>query len=213
MHLILDGHGYDEDGELHKDILTKRQDREDFLDKDMYIYVYFIHMDLMNAKENLLNYATIASLYFPVKRCGHRNCRYRNKRNHRQSRNSALEFIEFFNNELSSNLSYSVLEIRKYLDNCKKKTLKRIALLCRDKPPEIKYNPKFEQWYSYALDIIDTKTFKPSHVDNYKTKICPKNVFIVTLHDKGMEQINLNRILKSKVLVHACQEKYSYKKI
>ena len=51
--------------------------------------------------------------------------------------------------QLSSNLRYSVLEFRKYLDNCKKKILKKkIALLCRDKPPEIKYNPKFEQWYS-----------------------------------------------------------------
>ena len=67
-------------------------------------------------KRKSANYATIANMYFPIKRYGHRNCRCRNRRNHRQSRNSALEFIEFFNNQLSSNLSYSVLEISKYLE-------------------------------------------------------------------------------------------------
>ena len=34
-----------------------------------------------------------------------------------------------------------------------------MVLLCRDKPPEIKCNPKLEQWLRYVLDIIDFKTF------------------------------------------------------
>ena len=76
-------------------------------------------------------------------------------------------------------------------------TLKRIALLSRGKTPEIKYNSEFEQWRSCVLDIIDTKTFKPSHADNNKTKNYPKNVFSVMICYKEMEQINLNRILKS----------------
>ena len=59
----------------------------------------------------------------------------------------------------------------------KKNTLKGIALSCRDEPPEIKYNPKFEQWYSHILDIIDIKIFKPSLVDNNKTKKIPKKCF------------------------------------
>ena len=38
IHLILNGCGYDEDGELHKDILTKKAGQGGFLDKDfMYI--------------------------------------------------------------------------------------------------------------------------------------------------------------------------------
>ena len=85
-------------------------------------------MDLINAKKFF--YATVGSLYFPIGRYSKRNCRFRNRRNHRQSRKSELKFLEIFNNQLSSNLRYLVLEIGEYLDHCKKKTLKRIALLC-----------------------------------------------------------------------------------
>ena len=65
-----------------------------------------------------------------------------------------------FNSQLRSNLRYSFVEIRKYLDNCKKETLKK---LCCDKPLDVKCNPKFEQWYSYYLDVADTKIFKRNH--------------------------------------------------
>ena len=74
----------------------------------------------------------------------------------------------FFKNQFISNLKYSFFEIRKNLDNCKKKSLKRTAFLCRGKPVETKYNPKFGQWYSYFLDIIDTKIFEASHESNNK---------------------------------------------
>ena len=70
-------------------------------------------------------------------------------------------------------------------------------LFC-DKPADIKYKAKFQQWYSYALDIIDTKFFKPSHANNDRTKKCPKIRFTLVFCNKGMEQINLNRILKFK---------------
>ena len=54
----------------------------------------------------------------------------------------------------------------------------------------------FVQWCSYVLDIINTKILKPSHVDNHKTKSAQKIIFTVIFCNKGMEQINLNRILK-----------------
>ena len=76
------------------------------------------------------------------------------------------------------------------------KGLQKTALLYHDKPPEIEYNPKLEQWYSYALDKIGTTNLKPTHVDNNMIKKYLKNVFTVTFYDKGMEQINLNRTLK-----------------
>ena len=68
-----------------------------------------------------------------------------------------------------------------------------IALLCYDKPTEIKYHPNLGKWYNCVLDIIDTKLFNPSS----KTKKSPKSNFTVMLCNKEMEQINLNRIVKS----------------
>lgn len=132
----------------------------------------------MNVKENLLIVQLLIVCIFQSKGCGQRNYRCRNRHNHRQSSNSALEFIKLLNYHLPSNLRCSILEIRKYLDNCQKKTLKRINILCRDKPTEIKYNFKCVQWYSYAFDIIDTKILKPSQADyNNKRKKCPKSNF------------------------------------
>ena len=96
-------------------------------------------MDLVNVKEDLPTMQLLAVCIFQSKEMDNETAI---DSNHRQYRNKALEF---FNDQLSLNLRYSVLEIRKNSDNCKKKTLKRIALLCRDKHPEKKCNPKFEQ--------------------------------------------------------------------
>ena len=57
-----------------------------------------------------------------------------------------LQFQDPLNKQSNSNLKHSFLPIRIYLNNWEKKTLKAIALLCRDKPAEMKYNCKFEQW-------------------------------------------------------------------
>ena len=94
--------------------------------------------------------------HMDIHHTGKEKCEYiiSHFRGYRQSRNSAIGFIEFFNNWLSLNLIYLVFETRKHLDNCKKKNSKRIVLLCQDRPPEIKYDPKFQQWYSYVLRYI-----------------------------------------------------------
>ena len=63
------------------------------------------------------------------------------------------------------------------LETCKKKVLKGVALFFLEKPVELDYNKQFHQWYSFALDIIDTKLFKPTNVISPKKKI-PKNVCI-----------------------------------
>ena len=43
------------------------------------------------------------------------------------------------------------------------------ALLFRDKPLEIKYDPNFHQWCSYVLDIININISKTSYADNNET--------------------------------------------
>ena len=66
---------------------------------------------------------------------------------------------------------------------------------------------KLEKWYSFVLDIIDIKLFKLIHAGNNKTKKCPKGNFTVMLCNKGMEQINPNRIIKSKGSITRLTEK------
>ena len=87
------------------------------------------------------------------------------------------------------------------MDTCKKKTLKEIALIFRDKSAELQYQTKFDQWYDYVLDIIDTKLFKPSFRSKNQTKKNPQNICTVEFCNKGIELINLNKIFKSKQAV------------
>ena len=107
---ILAGSGYDEDGELDKDILIKRLDRGNVWIKTLRTFYPY---GLNERKRKSSNYVTIGSLHFPIKRFGKRNCRCRNRRNHKQSRKNTLEFMELFNNQLSTYLRCLVLEITK----------------------------------------------------------------------------------------------------
>ena len=162
---FLDGPEYDADRELDKAVSPKSLDRQDFLIKSLYI-IYSYGLNKHEKKSD--NFTTICRLYFPIKRNVRRNFRYRNGCNLRRSSNN------IFNDQLNSRLRHSFLEIRKYLKNCKKKTLKRIALLCRDEPAKIKHNPKFKEEYGYVLDIIDTKIFQWNEV--VQIIIRPENV-------------------------------------
>ena len=77
---------------------------------------------------------------------------------------------------MKSKLIHSFVEIRKYLDNCKKKTLKRTPFVCRGEPVEIRHSLKLKQQYIYVLDIIDTKIFEPNGADNNTTRTWLKNI-------------------------------------
>ena len=192
---LLKGSGYDEFGDFDKVMLGKRLEREDYwMEKLRTVYPY----GLNERKRKLEGCNTIGSMFPAISRQGDRLKRYRGNRNCRSSRNSKNDFIKFFNQQLESNLKESFLTIRKFLDTCKKKTLKEIAVSFRDKSVELQYQNKFDQWYDYVLDIIDTKLFKPSYRSKNQTKKCPKNICTVDFCNKGIELINLNKIFKSK---------------
>lgn len=89
--------------------------------------------------------------------------------------------------QLKYKLIHSFVEIRKYLDNCKKKTFKRTPLVCRDEPVEIRHSPKLKQQYSYVLDIIDTKIFEPNCVDNNTTRTWLKNIIPVIIRERSKQ--------------------------
>lgn len=73
------------------------------------------------------------------------------------------------------------------------KDFEKIALFCRDTPTEIKYN---QQWY--RSEIIDTKTFKPTHKTIIRPKDTQQNIFTVMFCNM---ETNLNK--------NAASRKYS----
>ena len=77
--------------------------------------------------------------------------------------------------------------------------MKEIAFHIMERDNTFTYIEKRFQWYDYILDIIDTKLLKvPPEV---KRKSPPKNVVTVKFVNKGIDDIHLSKIFRSKEVV------------
>ena len=99
------------------------------------------------------------------------------------------------NNQLNLYLRYKFLKIRKYLDSCKKQSLKRITLLCLHKTAYTKNNSKLSNVIAMCSKLL--RPTKPSHSEKNKTRKCQKIYFTVVICNEGVSQITLDRTLKS----------------
>jgi hypothetical protein len=82
---------------------------------------------------------------------------------------STLSTSTFFNNVyklLSDSSKTAMNEIRKLLNKIRKKVLKNIAYSILNKNPECTINESNIQIHDLICDIIDTKLFKPSVINN-----------------------------------------------
>ena len=89
------------------------------------------------------------------------------------------------------------------LNNSKKRVLKEIAfhILERTKYP---FEPEYEQWYLFVLDIIDTKFHKE---EKKPERTPPKNVYVIDFVNKGIDAIHLPKIFHSAEVVKLLPEK------
>ena len=87
----------------------------------------------------------------------------------------------------------------------KKKVLKEIAFHILERSGTFPWFEERFQWYDYILDIIDTKLLKtPPEV---KRKSAPQNVITINFVNKGIDDIHLNKILKSSEVIAALPTK------
>ena len=103
---------------------------------------------------------------------------------------------------LMSDIKEALNFIRKSLSSLNKKELKKLGEIISDKLNNVDNDFQFSQWYSMALDIIDSKLFKEKPV-NSKSKAPPKNICKIRFENKGVEMINVGRILNSKIVTEA----------
>ena len=61
------------------------------------------------------------------------------------------------------------------------------------------------QWYDYILDIIDTKLYKPT--EEVKIKKIPNNICVIPFVNKGLDDINIQKIIKDKETIKSLPEK------
>ena len=73
--------------------------------------------------------------------------------------------------------------------------LKEIAFHILERSGTFPWLEERYQWYDYILDIIDTKLLKAP--PDVKRKSFPQNVVTINFVNKGIDDIHLNKILKS----------------
>ena len=88
-----------------------------------------------------------------------RPTRSRENRNFKVSAHSCDDFFEKLEVLFDTNLTNSFNEIRKILNNTKKRVLKDIAFHILERTKYTFRANRF-QWYHYILDIVDTKIFE-----------------------------------------------------
>ena len=191
----LPGSGYLSDGSMDPEMTKIRRAKEDeWMKKIRTIYPYGLNE---KASEKVTDSNTvepaIGKLFPPLPREGVRGTRSRDNRNSKISAYSTEDFFEKLDNLLTTDLVNSFNEIRKILNNTKKKVLKEIAFYILERT-RFTFHEKRFQWYHFILDIIDTKFLKPTI--EKKRKI-PKNVFTIHFVNKGLDDIHISRILRS----------------
>lgn len=192
----LPGTGYDQFGDLDLEVAKTRREKEEiWMKKLRTIYPYGLNEKAKGKDTNASQIThAVGRLFPPLARHGDRQCRTRLSRNEKQSVLSCDAFFAKLDNLIHNDIKQSFNQIRTILNNVKKKVLKEIAfyILERDKYTFI---DKYEQWYLYTLDIIDTKLYKekPPRSD----KIKPENVFVLRFVNKGMNELHLSSIFRS----------------
>ena len=77
--------------------------------------------------------------------------------------------------------------------------LKEIAFHILERSGTFPWLEEHYQWYDYIVDIIDTKLLKA--LPEVKRKSAPPNVIIINFVNKGIDDIHLNKILKSSEVI------------
>ena len=83
----------------------------------------------------------------------------------------------------------------------KKSRLKTLGKKVSEFLVDVDENSSYAQWYSAISDIIDSKLFKEPVIKS-KCSI-PKNICKIRFENKGIELINLGRILRSKSVLES----------
>ena len=197
----LPGNGYLSTGEVDPEMLTVRKAHEDiWIKKLRTIYPYGLNEKATDKVTNSkVTEPAIGRLFPPLPRHNGRPTRSREQGHDKTSNLSCAEFFAAVANLISDDLHNSFNEIRKLLNLTKKSVLKEIAFHIMERDDSFTFIEERSQWYDYILDIIDTKLLKIP--PEPKRKPIPKNVVTFKFVNKGMDDIHLNKIFRSKEVI------------
>ena len=106
---------------------------------------------------------------------------------------TGVQFIALLKQKLGSDLPNTINFIRSSLSSMKKSHLKYIHNIISDEIHDRPSDLIFSQWYFVILDIIECKLYKP--IKPLSKRKPPNNLCHIVFCDKGLELLNLPRIL------------------
>ena len=116
-------------------------------------------------------------------------------RNNKIIKFTAETFLSTIANILTKNIKLAMNYIRSKLSSLKKSTLRKAAECINDYLRRQGDKFPFLPWYLSALDIIENKIFKPPVLKTKRKS--PDSIIPIHFHNKGIEFINLSKIISS----------------
>ena len=105
-------------------------------------------------------------------------------------------FVKILNTHLDHNLKDTYYFIRVSIKSFKKSFLKHV---CNDVDDFLRSKADsfpYRQWYEMTLDLIESRIYNPPASKTTKTK--PKNLIKLHFANKGMDMINVSKIINDK---------------
>ena len=201
------GTGYIDEETMDPEITKLRKTREDFWIKRLRtLYPYGLNEKAFDKVSDSSDHSiSVGHLFPPLDRNRERPIRSRT-RNKKAEITSSAAFFKVIDENFDKDLKKLFNNIRIILNGLSKSLLRQIASEVLE--PEIfATDSKKEQCYLYILDIIDTKFADKIINSNPVRRTAPKNVCVVHFVNKGMDDLHLSSIFKSKDVVNLLPEK------
>ena len=165
------------------------------------VYPYGLNDRIGDEHRNTTGGSMIASRFPPLKR----SAPFRGVERRRPINPSVLfnadNFHENLKIMLADNLPNAMNHIRIQLTSMKKSSLRKLHTLLNDEVSSKADNFVFAQWYNAAIDIIESKLYKP--LPPKKRRPPPENTCSVFFHNKAIELINLSHIFHDPDVIQA----------
>ena len=189
----LEGDGRTERNALNSQVTSLRKAREThWMLKLRTVYPFGLNDRIGDEHRNTTGVSMIACRFPPLKRSAPTRGLTRRRPTNMVFSFDADDLHDRFKITLADNLPNAMNFIRITLSSMKKSCLRKLHTLFNDELSSKADDFKFAQWYNAAIDIIESKLYKP--IPPKKRRPPPENTCSVFFHNKAVELINLSHI-------------------
>ena len=185
----LPGNGY-KNGKVDSAMLKYRLEREDYWIKTLRtVYPYGLNERTKNMNTNL----PIGKLFPPLSRHG---SKFLNQRTRSSTKSRLTDVDSLIHSIFSYPKETRSNKIRILFARLKHTNLKKLAVEANSRLSNCEDHLK--RWYDLVIDVFLTKSYK---MNNTTSKTAPKYILPIFFHNKGLDRINLKKILRSQDVI------------